>query len=90
MSDTHNTIDLEPELEAKLVPLATRSGQSLSAFAQSVLHRHADEQERLMAEYTEDDIRWERYLATGESVPAEVVLRELDDMAAEAMRLQKD
>ena len=80
MSDTHNAIDLEPELEAKLVPLAARS----------VLHRHADEQERLTAEYTEDDIRWERYLATGESVPAEVVLRELDDMAAEAKRLQKD
>ena len=81
MSDTHsNTIDLAPELEARLAPLAARSGQSVKEFAQPVLLHHAHEQEQRLAEYAEDDARWERYLATGESIPAEVVLAELDDM----------
>ena len=84
------TCALRPDrVGIRLAPLAARSGQSINEFAQSVLLHHAHEQEQRLAGYAEDDARWERYLATGESIPAEVVLAELDDMAAEAVQLQK-
>ena len=86
MSDPENdTVELAPDLKVRL---AARSGQTLPELAEAVLRRHADEQERTVAEYADDEQRWQRYLQTGQSVPFQTVQAKLQGLAAEAARRQ--
>ena len=86
MADTKTDppLTLDPELQARLTALAARSDMSLADLAESVLRAHADEQERLIDELAEDEERWQRYLAGGQSIPFQTVRRKLHRLAAEA------
>ena len=86
MADVKTRVELDPELEARLTSLAERSGLSLADLARSVLRAHADEQERLIEEFAEDEERWQRYLAGGQTVPFESVRKSLHRLAGEAAR----
>ena len=89
MSDPKDdTLELDPDLKARLAALAARSGQTLPELAEAVLRRHADEQERTVAEYANDEQRWQRYLQTGQSVPFQTVQARLRKLAGEAARRQ--
>ena len=80
-SSTMLQLDLDADLEARLKTLAERSGVSLSELAQDVLRAHADEQARVDAELAEDERRWQRYRAGGETVPLESVRERLRSLA---------
>ncbi len=77
-------LQIDFDLEARLSVLAARSGMSTTALAEDILRSHADEQERLISEYTEDDKRWQRYLETGETVSASDIQNKLRKLAKEA------
>lgn len=85
-SNTRLALSLEPELEARLTALARRSGMSLADLAQSVLRAHADEQERVVEEFAEDEQRWQRYLAGGQTIPFDSVRGRLQKLVADAAR----
>lgn len=88
MADTKNdplTIH-DPALRSRLSALAARAGTSVDDFAQAVLRAHADEQERLLDELAEDEDRWQRYVAGGETIPFETVRGRLRTLAGEAAR----
>ena len=88
MADSKATLslDLDRELEARLQALAARSGLTLADLAGSVLRAHADDQERLLYELAEDEERWQRYLAGGQTIPFQTVRRRLHRLAGEAAR----
>lgn len=89
MSDSdNNTVPLDPDLLARLGSLASQSGQTLTELAESVLRKHAEEQERMAAEHADDEARWQRYLQTGASVPFEQVRSKLRALSAEAAHMQ--
>lgn len=77
-------LQINSDLETRLSLLASRSGVSVSALAEDILRNHADEQERLIAEYAEDDKRWQRYESTGETVSASDIQSKLRRLAKEA------
>lgn len=77
-------LHLDPSLQARLAALAERRGSTLSEFAEEVLRLHADEAESALSEAAEDELRWQRYLETGASVPFEKVRGKLRRLAAEA------
>ena len=77
-------LDLDPELQARLSDLATRAGVSVAGIAESVLRAHVDEQERMNDELNEDEQRWQRYLAGGQTIPFEAVRGKLHKLAWEA------
>ena len=79
-------LSIDPALQSRLEALAARSGVSVTDLALSVLRAHADEQERLIAEFAEDEERWQRYLAGGQTVPFETVRGKLSKLATEAAR----
>ena len=85
-SDTTLPLNLDPDLVVRLTALAARSGLSLAGLAESVLRAHADEQERTLGELAEDEARWQRYLAGGQTIPFERVREKLHRLAAEAAR----
>ena len=85
MGKTH-TLTVNPELEERLTTLAERLGVSYHDLAMAILERHADEQERLLAEIQEDEQRWQRYLASGRSIPLNKVRSRLQQLATEAGR----
>lgn len=49
-----------------------------------LLRVHAEEQERLIGELAEDEDRWQRYLAGGQTIPFESVRGRLQKLATEA------
>lgn len=79
-------LEIDPHLHARLGALARRSGASLSDLAESVLRSYVDAAERALGEEEEDERRWQRYLETGASIPAETVQSKLRRLAAEAAR----
>ncbi len=83
MSDIEN-IQIAPDLRVRLMALASRSGVSFSDLAESILRAHADEQERMISELAEDEDRWQRYLAGGQTIPFETVRSHLHGLAAQA------
>jgi hypothetical protein len=85
-SKTSPPLILDPDLAARLTALAARSGQSLADLAQSVLRAHADEQEKVESELAEDEQRWQRYLAGGQTIAFQSVRGRLQKLAAEAAR----
>ncbi len=84
MSHTEPNLTIDADLEARLSALAARTGRTVSDLAETVLRRHADEQERLIAELAEDEARWQHYLASRTSVAFDDVHRRLRHLAAEA------
>ena len=88
MTDTESSspLTLDPDLQARLTVLAARAGVSVHALADSVLRAHADEQEQLVDELAEDEERWQRYLAGGQSIAFESVRRRVRELAGEAAR----
>ena len=80
------TLKLDSELQARLAVLASRAGVSVDALAEAVLRAHADEQERLISELAEDEERWQRYIAGGQTVSFEIVRGKLRKLAGEAAR----
>ena len=83
-----STVSIDPDLQARLTALASKNGQTVSELAEHVLRGHADQQERLAAEYAEDEERWQRYLETGETIPFDAVRSKLQGMAGKAAHLQ--
>jgi predicted transcriptional regulator len=79
-------LEIDAHLQARLSALAKKKGTSLADFAESVLRSYADEVERAISEYAEDESRWQRYLETGASVPFESVRAKLRGLVAEATR----
>jgi predicted transcriptional regulator len=79
-----DAIEIDPDLKVRLSALASRSGQSFAELAQIVLRTHADEQERAIIEYAEDEQRWQRYLETGKTIPFEKIRAKLQEHSAEA------
>ncbi len=86
MKERDAPLTIEPELRARLMDLAARSGTSLAELVESVLCAHADEQERILDELSEDEERWQRYLADGQNVSFQVVREKLHGLAGEAAR----
>lgn len=85
MSDRSNeTLTIDPHLKGRLTALASRSGCTYAELAENILRRHADEQERLISEYTEDEERWQRYLQSGKSISFEKMRNRLRQLAADA------
>lgn len=92
MSD-QKTLYISSDLEARLGEIAQHTGQTVDELADTVLRAHADAQERDRdsQEEAEDERRWQRYLATGQSVSLEEVrskLRARTDEAAKALEQQ--
>ena len=91
MSESESSnVTIDPDLKIRLVALASRSGLTLDELTQTVLRRHAEEQERIAAEYAEDEKRWQRYLQTGQSVPFQAVRSRLKTLAVEAAHMRGD
>jgi len=89
MSDPNKDIvEIDSDLKSRLAALASRSGLSVGELARDILRDHADRQEVLIAEYTEDEARWQRYLETGETIAFETVRAKLQGLAAEAAHKQ--
>ena len=86
MTSENSSLKIDSELRARLTALASRHGTSFEALAEAILRAHADEQERLVDEFAEDEERWQRYLATGESIPFETVRNKLRSLASAAAR----
>jgi len=84
MSDRQKTVALDADLEARLGALASRSGQSVQDLAADILRTHAEEQELRATEEADDEVRWQRYLATGQSVSFDTVRGKLRRLASEA------
>jgi predicted transcriptional regulator len=85
MTDSkNNTLEIDTDLKVRLAALASRSGQSFAELAQDILRTHADEQERTIIEYAEDEQRWQRYLETGKTIPFEKIRSKLQGLSAEA------
>ncbi len=84
MNDHTKSLPLDAELQARLSALAAKLGRSVEGLAQDILQSHLDEQERLTQEQQEDEERWQRYLATGQSVPYQTVRAKLHRLASEA------
>ena len=77
-------LEIAPALRTRLTELAAREGQSLEAFAESVLLHYADAAEQQANEFADDDERWQRYLATGLTIPHPEIRRKLHSLAARA------
>lgn len=86
MAQNDGTLTIDPALRTRLIALASRSGTSFSKLAEAVLRAHADEQERLIDELAEDEERWQRYLAGGETIPFRTVRERLHGLAGEAAK----
>ncbi len=87
MSDPkRDTLDIDPTLKDRLAVLAERSGSTFVELAESVLREHADAQEKTMAEYAEDEERWQRYLKGGKTISLETMRGRLRDLAGDAAR----
>lgn len=84
MSEKNSTLQIDPDLRVRLKALASKTGRSITDFAESVLRSHADEEERKILERAEDEQRWQRYLAGGRTIPFETVRNKLHGLAAEA------
>lgn len=54
--------------------------------AESILEAHADEHDRLEGELAEDEARWQRYIAGGQTIPFDQVRAKLHKLAGEAAR----
>ncbi len=81
---TNKPLTLDPDLQARLTDLAARAGVSLADLADTVLRTHVDEQEQIQVELAEDEHRWQRYLAGGQTIPFEAVRGRLHKLAREA------
>ena len=88
MTNKTTSLNIDPELRSRLTSLAARSGTSFADLAESVLRTHADEQERMMDELAEDEERWQRYVAGGQTIPFETVRSHLHGLAAQAAQAE--
>ena len=86
MDDNSEALPIDPKLHARLAGLAERMGVSLADLVETVLRAHADEQERLDSELAEDEERWRRYLAAGQTISFDSLRGKLHRLAAEAAR----
>jgi len=77
-------LNIDPNLEVRLSALAAREGYTVSEFAERLLRAHADQAEREITEYAEDERRWQKYLETGTAVSFDTVRNKLRHLAAEA------
>lgn len=77
-------LTIDPNLQVRLSALAKREGYTVSELAERLLRAHADQAEREIIEYAEDDRRWQKYLETGAAVPFDTVRNKLRHLAAEA------
>ena len=84
MTERSQTLQIDPNLRIRLKALASKTGRSVSDFAESVLRSHADEEERKVLEKAEDEQRWQKYLAGGKTIPFETVRNNLHGLAVEA------
>jgi len=84
MTRKSDILQIDAGLMQRLKVLASRSGQSSADLVETVLRRHADEEERKLLEQKEDEQRWQRYLSEGHAVPFETVRNKLHGLAAEA------
>ena len=84
MSEKNNTLQIDPDLRVRLKALASKTGRSFAEFAEEILRSHADEEERRIIERGEDEQRWQRYIAGGQTIPFETVRNKLHGLAAEA------
>lgn len=80
------SLTIDPNLQVRLSALAERQGYTVSEFAERLLRAHADQAEREITEYAEDERRWQRYLETGTAVSFDTVRNKLRHLAAEAAR----
>ena len=84
MTDKTESVDIDPQLKARLAAIASKSGRTFSELAQQVLSTHADHQERLITEAAEDEKRWQRYLETGQSISLDQMRGNLASLALKA------
>lgn len=77
-------VAIDRELTQRLSAIAEREGSTLSELAESVLRQHAEEAERQAEEFAEDDLRWAKYLKTGESISLEDMRAKLKALADQA------
>lgn len=84
MSNASKTLAIDPDLHTRLKALAEKSGLSADQFAAAVLETHAEEEEALQEEKFDEHQRWQRYLETGQTVPASKIRSKLRAYAADA------
>lgn len=77
-------IELDEDIRVRLERLAHRTARPPAALIATALRTFLDSAEADASEAAEDHARWDRYQATGQSVPNDDVVRWLDSYTAGA------
>ena len=86
MREKSVALEIDAHLKNRLSALASKSGRSFTEFTESILRSHADDHERLAAEYEEDERRWQRYLSKGHTVSLTEMRSKLSTLALQAAK----
>ena len=74
------TIDLDPDLEQRLLRLAASRGTSPAALLREAAQHYVEREEAFGRERDEDEARYQLYLRTGEAVDHSAVTAWLDSI----------
>lgn len=77
-------VKLDKETRARLKKLGDAKQRSAHWLMKDAISRYLDAEERYEQEKLEDEVRWQRYLETGNAIPHEEVKLRLDEMAKQA------
>ncbi|MEM6387994.1 MAG: hypothetical protein AAF718_17345 [Pseudomonadota bacterium] len=86
MSDAPKNLEIDSELHMRLSMIADQHGKTADELVSEILSEHADTLESDNIERSQLEHRWQNYLDTGETIPAERIQDKLRDYAAEAAR----
>jgi len=84
MSKASKNLSIDSSLYTRISVLAEMQGLTAEELASSVLDEAASEQEAARIEHAHLQKRWQTYLDTGETVPAEKIRAKLRSYAVEA------